>query len=78
MFRFVSLCTSDRSSVCCVRRALLCLNPLSPNTLAAANYPQLQVKEAQLKATKMALSRAVAAADVPAYMARQELSRRGL
>jgi hypothetical protein len=38
----------------------------------------LQVKEAQLKATKMALSRAVAAADVPAYMARQELSRRGL
>jgi hypothetical protein len=37
----------------------------------------LQVKEAQLKATKMALSRAVAAADVPAYLARQELSKRG-
>jgi hypothetical protein len=36
------------------------------------------VKEAQLKATKTALSRAVAAADVPAYLARQELSRRGL
>ncbi len=53
-------------------------NMQSASPMVSSDALKLQVKEAQLKATKMALSRAVAAADVPAYLARQELSKRGM